>query len=54
VLHNGALLPKGMPRFQAFSEAQVGQIHQFIRERARAALAGVGRPSNTSPAAITQ
>jgi hypothetical protein len=54
VLHDGALLPKGMPRFQVFSEAQVGQIQQFIRERARAALAKDGRPSGTGPAAITQ
>jgi quinohemoprotein ethanol dehydrogenase len=37
VLHDGALLPKGMPRFRAFTEAQVGQIYQFIRDRARAA-----------------
>jgi quinohemoprotein ethanol dehydrogenase len=54
VLHDGALLPKGMPRFQAFSEAQVGQLHQFIRERARAALARDSRPSGTAPSAITQ
>jgi quinohemoprotein ethanol dehydrogenase len=38
VLHDGALLSSGMPRFPAFSKAQVGQIQQFIRERARAAM----------------
>ena len=40
VLHDGALLPKGMPRFPAYSEEQVGQIHQFIRDRARAVSSG--------------
>ena len=42
VLHDGALLRRGMPRFQAFSEAEVGQIQQFIRERARAATSARG------------
>ncbi|MDR2858545.1 MAG: PQQ-dependent dehydrogenase, methanol/ethanol family [Novosphingobium sp.] len=40
VVHEGALLPRGMPRFPAFTEAQVGQIYQFIRARARAASGG--------------
>jgi quinohemoprotein ethanol dehydrogenase len=37
VLHEGALLPKGMPRFASLTEEQVGQLYQFIRDRARAA-----------------
>lgn len=36
VLHDGALLPKGMPRFAAFTEEQAGEIQHFVRERARA------------------
>jgi quinohemoprotein ethanol dehydrogenase len=42
VLHDGALISRGMPRFAAFSEAQVGQIQQFVRERARAVMSGGG------------
>ena len=38
VLHEGALLQRGMPRFDALSEAQVRQIHAFIRTAARKAL----------------
>lgn len=39
VLHDGALLPKGMPRFPAYTAGEVGQIHAFIRAKARAELA---------------
>lgn len=39
VLHEGALLSKGMPRFPNYTEEQVGQIHAFIRSKARAELA---------------
>ncbi len=39
VVHDGALLPKGMPRFTAFSREQVGQIQAYIRARAREELA---------------
>jgi quinohemoprotein ethanol dehydrogenase len=38
VLHAGALLQAGMPRYDELSEAQVRQIYAFIRARARAAL----------------
>jgi quinohemoprotein ethanol dehydrogenase len=51
VLHDGALLSKGMPRFAAFTEAQVGQIQQFIRDRARAAMARKAEAS--APDALT-
>ena len=40
VLHNGALLSKGMPRFQRFSREQVHQLYSYIRAGAREALAG--------------
>jgi quinohemoprotein ethanol dehydrogenase len=38
VLHDGALLSKGMPRFPAYTQEQVTQIHAFIRSKARAEL----------------
>lgn len=37
VLHDGALLPKGMPRFETLTRAQVMQIYSYIRAGARAA-----------------
>ena len=39
VLHDGALLERGMPRYEAFSRKQVNQIHAFIRAGARKARA---------------
>ena len=39
VLHDGALLPRGMPRFQALEKPQVEAIRQYIRSRSRAGLA---------------
>jgi quinohemoprotein ethanol dehydrogenase len=44
VLHEGALLQRGMPRFEDFDEAQVGQIHSYVRAAARKALEGGPRP----------
>jgi hypothetical protein len=40
VLHEGALLPKGMPRFPNFTREQVHQLYSYIRAGARAASAG--------------
>ena len=37
VLHDGALLPKGMPRFQTLTRAQVMDIYAYIRAGALAA-----------------
>jgi hypothetical protein len=39
VLHEGALLPRGMPRFTTLSQEQSGQIHAYIRAGARLELA---------------
>ena len=39
VLHDGALLSRGMPRFDTFSRDQVRQIWSYIRQRARDAKA---------------
>ncbi len=40
VLHEGAFLPSGMPPFDTLSREQVRQIYAYIRDRARAVLAG--------------
>ena len=39
VLHNGTLMSRGMPRYEHYSEAQVRQMHAYIRAGAREALA---------------
>jgi quinohemoprotein ethanol dehydrogenase len=38
VLHDGILLPRGMPRFETLTREQVTQIYAYIRARARQAL----------------
>jgi quinohemoprotein ethanol dehydrogenase len=38
VLHDGALLPRGMPRFEHFSREQVHQIWSYVRDGARKEL----------------
>jgi quinohemoprotein ethanol dehydrogenase len=43
VVHDGALLPKGMPRFEDLTRDQVHQIYSYIRARAREAL-GTRKP----------
>jgi quinohemoprotein ethanol dehydrogenase len=48
ILHDGTLMSRGMPRYQALSREQVGQLHAYIRQRARDALRG-----GTGPAAAT-
>ena len=35
VVRDGASLPKGMPRFADFSDAQLDQLYSYIRSRAR-------------------
>jgi quinohemoprotein ethanol dehydrogenase len=43
IVHEGTLLPLGMPQFKDLSEAQVRQIHAFIRAKARDSL-GLRKP----------
>jgi len=38
VLHDGALMSRGMPRYEQFSRKQVGQLYSFIRAMAREEL----------------
>jgi quinohemoprotein ethanol dehydrogenase len=49
VVHEGALLPGGMPRFDKLDEGQVRQIHAYIRAKAREAL-GAAQASPPSAA----
>ncbi len=39
IVHDGALLPKGMPRFQNFTEEQLLQLRSYIRQMARNEIA---------------
>ena len=50
VLKEGALLPRGMPRFDNLSDRQITQIHAYIRARSRASL-GTRQPFGDSKAA---
>ena len=47
VLHDGTLLPNGMPRFEMFTRDQVGQLFAYIRAVAREALANDKSQGNT-------
>jgi len=40
VVHDGALMERGMPRFDSFTTKQMEGLRQYVRSRARAALAG--------------
>jgi quinohemoprotein ethanol dehydrogenase len=44
VVHDGALLQHGMPRFDKLDAGQVRQIHAYIRAQARAALSPAAAP----------
>jgi len=39
VVHDGALIARGMPRFETFTREQVMQIYAYIRSGARQTLA---------------
>ena len=53
VLHDGALLSRGMPRFLMLNEEQVRQLHASIRARAREAL-GARKPTDGGNATSLQ
>jgi len=38
-LHDGSLVPAGMPQFDEFTPAEIEGIQHFIRQRAREGLA---------------
>jgi quinohemoprotein ethanol dehydrogenase len=43
VVHNGALLERGMPKFDQLSQMDLRQIHAFIRLKAREAIHSNGK-----------
>lgn len=43
VLHDGILVPRGMPRFEEFTPEQIEGIQHYIRQRARDAIAAAGK-----------
>jgi quinohemoprotein ethanol dehydrogenase len=45
VLHDGALLERGMPQFSTLSRGQMAQIYSYIRTEARRAKVRLTRPS---------
>ena len=49
LLKSGALLERGMPRFEYLTDDQIRQLHAYIRARARDAL-GMRKPDNSGPA----
>lgn len=44
VLHDGALMPRGMPGYKSYTDTQVRQLHAYIRAGAREVL-GKRKPS---------
>ena len=52
LLKSGALLERGMPRFEMLSDDEIRQLHAYIRARAREAL-GTRKPDKgPAPARI--
>lgn len=47
LLKTGALMERGMPRFEMLSDREIRQLHAYVRARAREAL-GVRKPSPAS------
>jgi quinohemoprotein ethanol dehydrogenase len=41
VLHDGILVPRGMPRFEEFTPEQIEGLQHYIRQRAREAIAAM-------------
>jgi quinohemoprotein ethanol dehydrogenase len=46
LLKSGALMERGMPKFDTFTDAQIRQLHQYIRAKAREQL-GLRKKDNT-------
>lgn len=48
ILHDGALLPRGMPRFDKLDAAQVEELSAYIRLKQRAVLDGQSTPPDSN------
>ena len=53
LLKNGALLERGMPRFEMLSDTEIRQLHAYIRARAREAL-GTRKTNSSAPAPVNR
>ncbi len=51
LLKSGALLERGMPRFEMLSDDEIRQLHAYVRARAREAL-GTRKPGDLGPAPV--
>lgn len=51
LLKTGALIERGMPRFEMLSDTEIRQVHAYIRARARETL-GTRKPDNSAPAPV--
>ncbi len=51
LLKTGALLDRGMPRFEMLSDTEIRQLHAYIRARARESL-GTRKADNSTPAPV--
>jgi quinohemoprotein ethanol dehydrogenase len=44
VVKNGAMLSKGMPKYEELTDDQLESLRHFIRQRARETMPGTKRP----------
>ncbi len=51
LLKTGALMERGMPRFEMLSDTEIRQLHAYIRARARESL-GTRKPDSSGPAPV--
>jgi quinohemoprotein ethanol dehydrogenase len=51
LLRSGALMERGMPRFEMLSDTEIRQLHAYIRARSREAL-GTRKPDDSVPAPV--
>jgi quinohemoprotein ethanol dehydrogenase len=50
VLHDGSLVPLGMPKFDEFTPEQIEALRHFIRQKARDAIAAQAKAQAAAPA----
>jgi len=49
VVHDGALMARGMPRYEFIPREDLRKIHAYVRERARAAKNGEAPAAQGTP-----
>jgi len=48
IVHGGALMERGMPRFEQLTDAELEGLRHYIRQRARESLAAAAAPAGGS------